>query len=83
MASYDWSLNSALGAAKEGNEQNGNFSGTSLCSEWHNGSGSVSLQVHFLKEGCGDDNVCNSNLKLGYKFCTREGNQDKFSYLPM
>uniref|UniRef100_A0A8C0E300 Integrin subunit alpha 6 n=2 Tax=Balaenoptera musculus TaxID=9771 RepID=A0A8C0E300_BALMU len=41
------------------------------------------LQVHFLKEGCGDDNVCNSNLKLEYKFCTREGNQDKFSYLPI
>ncbi|XP_037597830.1 integrin alpha-6 isoform X3 [Cebus imitator] len=39
--------------------------------------------VHFLKEGCGDDNVCNSNLKLEYKFCTREGNQDKFSYLPI
>lgn len=45
--------------------------------------GFVFLQVHFLKEGCGDDNVCNSNLKLEYKFCTREGNQDKFSYLPM
>lgn len=43
----------------------------------------VFLQVHFLKEGCGDDNICNSNLKLEYKFCTREGNQDKFSYLPM
>ena len=42
-----------------------------------------SLQVHFLKEGCGDDNVCNSNLKLEYKFGTREGNQDKFSYLPI
>ncbi|XP_040827656.1 integrin alpha-6 isoform X4 [Ochotona curzoniae] len=43
----------------------------------------VQTDVHFLKEGCGDDNVCNSNLKLGYKFCTREGNQDKFSYLPI
>uniref|UniRef100_A0A2I2YCI1 Integrin subunit alpha 6 n=1 Tax=Gorilla gorilla gorilla TaxID=9595 RepID=A0A2I2YCI1_GORGO len=41
------------------------------------------IDVHFLKEGCGDDNVCNSNLKLEYKFCTREGNQDKFSYLPI
>ncbi|XP_075385376.1 integrin alpha-6 isoform X2 [Tenrec ecaudatus] len=39
--------------------------------------------VHFLKEGCGNDNICNSNLKLDYKFCTREGNQDKFSYLPI
>ncbi|XP_063115356.1 integrin alpha-6 isoform X1 [Cavia porcellus] len=43
----------------------------------------VQTDVHFLKEGCGDDNVCNSNLKLEYKFCTREGNQDKFSYLPI
>ncbi|XP_045724574.1 integrin alpha-6 isoform X3 [Mirounga angustirostris] len=43
----------------------------------------VQRDVHFLKEGCGDDNVCNSNLKLEYKFCTREGNQDKFSYLPV
>nr|KAF6495367.1 integrin subunit alpha 6 [Rousettus aegyptiacus] len=43
----------------------------------------VHTDVHFLKEGCGDDNVCNSNLKLEYKFCTREGNQDKFSYLPI
>uniref|UniRef100_A0A2R8ZSC3 CD49 antigen-like family member F n=1 Tax=Pan paniscus TaxID=9597 RepID=A0A2R8ZSC3_PANPA len=41
------------------------------------------IDVHFLKEGCGDDNVCNSNLELEYKFCTREGNQDKFSYLPI
>ncbi|OWK00045.1 ITGA6, partial [Cervus elaphus hippelaphus] len=44
---------------------------------------SVHTDVHFLKEGCGDDNICNSNLKLEYKFCTREGNQDKFSYLPI
>uniref|UniRef100_A0A667H483 Integrin alpha-6 n=1 Tax=Lynx canadensis TaxID=61383 RepID=A0A667H483_LYNCA len=43
----------------------------------------VHRDVHFLKEGCGADNVCNSNLKLEYKFCTREGNQDKFSYLPI
>ncbi|KAH0499921.1 Integrin alpha-6 [Microtus ochrogaster] len=43
----------------------------------------VQTDVHFLKEGCGDDNVCNSNLKLEYKFCTREGSQDKFFYLPI
>uniref|UniRef100_A0A8C9DU22 Integrin alpha-6 n=1 Tax=Prolemur simus TaxID=1328070 RepID=A0A8C9DU22_PROSS len=43
----------------------------------------VHTDVHFLKEGCGDDNVCNSNLKLEYKFCTREGSQDKFSYFPI
>ncbi|XP_038607027.1 integrin alpha-6 isoform X2 [Tachyglossus aculeatus] len=43
----------------------------------------VTSDVHFLKEGCGEDNVCNSNLKLEYRFCTRQGNQDKFSYLPI
>lgn len=42
----------------------------------------VHTDVHFLKEGCGADNICNSNLKLEYKFCTREGSQD-FYYLPI
>ncbi|XP_072468429.1 integrin alpha-6 isoform X1 [Notamacropus eugenii] len=43
----------------------------------------VTSEVQFLKEGCGNDNICNSNLKLKYRFCTRDGNQDKFSYLPI
>ncbi|XP_016289190.1 integrin alpha-6 isoform X3 [Monodelphis domestica] len=43
----------------------------------------VTSEVQFLKEGCGDDNICNSNLKLEYRFCTRDDNQDKFSYLPI
>ncbi|XP_007669419.1 integrin alpha-6 isoform X2 [Ornithorhynchus anatinus] len=43
----------------------------------------VTSDVHFLKEGCGEDNICHSNLKLEYRFCTRQGNQDKFSYLPI
>ncbi|XP_027721719.1 integrin alpha-6 isoform X1 [Vombatus ursinus] len=43
----------------------------------------VTSEVQFLKEGCGNDNICNSNLKLEYRFCTRDGNQDKFSYLPI
>uniref|UniRef100_A0AAR2KJS3 Integrin alpha-2 domain-containing protein n=1 Tax=Pygocentrus nattereri TaxID=42514 RepID=A0AAR2KJS3_PYGNA len=30
------------------------------------------LQVSFLKEGCGSDNVCDSNLMMEYKFCSRE-----------
>nr|XP_033800640.1 integrin alpha-6 isoform X2 [Geotrypetes seraphini] len=41
----------------------------------------VSSEMQFLKEGCGDDNICNSNLKLEYKFCTRESPLDNFSYL--
>lgn len=38
-------------------------------------------EVQFLKEGCGSDNICHSNLKLHYRFCTKEGNE--FSYLPI
>ncbi|MEE6489625.1 hypothetical protein FKM82_015631 [Ascaphus truei] len=41
----------------------------------------TTADVQFLKEGCGDDNVCNSNMKMEYKFCTRNGSQDTFSYL--
>uniref|UniRef100_A0A8C3GU80 Integrin subunit alpha 6 n=1 Tax=Corvus moneduloides TaxID=1196302 RepID=A0A8C3GU80_CORMO len=40
-------------------------------------------KVEFLKEGCGEDNECHSNLKLQYRFCTREGNEDRFTYLPL
>ncbi|XP_042317040.1 integrin alpha-6 isoform X4 [Sceloporus undulatus] len=43
----------------------------------------VNAEVQFLKEGCGSDNICNSNLKLHYRFCTKEGNEDKFAYFPM
>ncbi|XP_074823697.1 integrin alpha-6 isoform X5 [Natator depressus] len=43
----------------------------------------VSSEVQFLKEGCGEDNICNSSLKLQYRFCTREGNEDRFAYLPI
>ncbi|KAG7464019.1 hypothetical protein MATL_G00182810 [Megalops atlanticus] len=39
-------------------------------------------EVNFLKEGCGTDNVCESNLQLTYKFCYREPNQDVFPPLP-
>ncbi|KAG8124921.1 hypothetical protein E2320_020203, partial [Naja naja] len=40
-------------------------------------------EVQFLKEGCGSDNICHSNLKMHYRFCTKEGNEDKFAYFPM
>ncbi|XP_067405338.1 integrin alpha-6 isoform X2 [Emydura macquarii macquarii] len=43
----------------------------------------VNSEVQFLKEGCGQDNICNSNLKLQYRFCTREGNEDRFVDLPI
>uniref|UniRef100_A0A3B3RTD8 Integrin subunit alpha 6 n=1 Tax=Paramormyrops kingsleyae TaxID=1676925 RepID=A0A3B3RTD8_9TELE len=39
-------------------------------------------EVSFLKEGCGTDNICQSNLQLDYKFCYREPNQDVFPALP-
>ncbi|KAJ8352119.1 hypothetical protein SKAU_G00235950 [Synaphobranchus kaupii] len=40
-------------------------------------------EVSFLKEGCGTDNICQSNLELQYKFCSREPNKDVFSPLPL
>uniref|UniRef100_A0A4W3ILH4 Integrin subunit alpha 6 n=1 Tax=Callorhinchus milii TaxID=7868 RepID=A0A4W3ILH4_CALMI len=40
------------------------------------------IQVQFLKEGCGSDHVCQSNLKLNYRFCSRIDNQDRFNPLP-
>uniref|UniRef100_A0A8C1TGB4 Integrin, alpha 6b n=1 Tax=Cyprinus carpio TaxID=7962 RepID=A0A8C1TGB4_CYPCA len=38
--------------------------------------------VQFIKEGCGADNVCQSDLQLQYKFHTREPNRDIFNPLP-
>ncbi|XP_071977822.1 integrin alpha-6 isoform X2 [Engystomops pustulosus] len=32
----------------------------------------VTAEVQFLKEGCGEDNVCNSNMKIDYKFFTKD-----------
>uniref|UniRef100_A0A8B9MVM9 Integrin subunit alpha 6 n=1 Tax=Accipiter nisus TaxID=211598 RepID=A0A8B9MVM9_9AVES len=48
-----------------------------------NESETKTTKVEFLKEGCGEDNKCHSNLKLQYRFCTREGNEDRFTYLPI
>ncbi|XP_017577279.2 integrin alpha-6b isoform X1 [Pygocentrus nattereri] len=39
-------------------------------------------EVSFLKEGCGSDNVCDSNLMMEYKFCSREPG-DIFKPLPI
>ncbi|XP_053482991.1 integrin alpha-6 [Ictalurus furcatus] len=43
----------------------------------------TSTEVNFLKEGCGSDNICQSNLQLQYRFCYRESNHDIFPPLPM
>uniref|UniRef100_A0A673YFU8 Integrin subunit alpha 6 n=1 Tax=Salmo trutta TaxID=8032 RepID=A0A673YFU8_SALTR len=40
-------------------------------------------KVNFLKEGCGNDHICQSNLQLEYRFCSKELNQDIFPPLPM
>ncbi|XP_021238523.1 integrin alpha-7 [Numida meleagris] len=37
-------------------------------------------EVHFLKQGCGDDKICQSNLQLHFQFCTRLGDAD---FLPL
>ncbi|XP_062453528.1 integrin alpha-7 isoform X4 [Rhea pennata] len=37
-------------------------------------------EVHFLKQGCGDDKVCQSNLQLRVQFCSRLGDAD---FLPL
>uniref|UniRef100_A0A8C4SB15 Integrin, alpha 6a n=1 Tax=Erpetoichthys calabaricus TaxID=27687 RepID=A0A8C4SB15_ERPCA len=39
--------------------------------------------VNFMKEGCGSDNICQSNLKLQYEFFSKDGKQDLFQPLPM
>uniref|UniRef100_A0A669BXS4 Integrin subunit alpha 7 n=1 Tax=Oreochromis niloticus TaxID=8128 RepID=A0A669BXS4_ORENI len=38
--------------------------------------------VNFLREGCGNDKICQSNLKLSYQFGTRPLNSDLFIPLP-
>ncbi|XP_036395908.1 integrin alpha-6-like [Megalops cyprinoides] len=43
----------------------------------------VITQVTFLKEGCGADSVCQSNLQLQHKFFQRERNRDEFTALPV
>ncbi|XP_063215051.1 integrin alpha-7 isoform X8 [Chroicocephalus ridibundus] len=37
-------------------------------------------EVHFLKQGCGDDKICQSNLRLHFQFCARLGDAD---FLPL
>ncbi|XP_068035385.1 integrin alpha-7-like, partial [Anomalospiza imberbis] len=40
----------------------------------------LSPQVHFLRQGCGDDKICQSHLELRPRFCARLGDSD---FLPL
>uniref|UniRef100_A0A3B3ZNW2 Uncharacterized protein n=1 Tax=Periophthalmus magnuspinnatus TaxID=409849 RepID=A0A3B3ZNW2_9GOBI len=43
---------------------------------------SLPLKINFLREGCGSDKICQSNLKLSYQFGTRPLTSDLFTPLP-
>ncbi|XP_041837357.1 integrin alpha-7 isoform X2 [Melanotaenia boesemani] len=45
-------------------------------------SNTLYSEVNFLREGCGSDKICQSNLKLRYQFGTRLLNSDLFTPLP-
>uniref|UniRef100_A0A669CAX3 Integrin subunit alpha 7 n=1 Tax=Oreochromis niloticus TaxID=8128 RepID=A0A669CAX3_ORENI len=45
-------------------------------------SNTLHSEVNFLREGCGNDKICQSNLKLSYQFGTRPLNSDLFIPLP-
>uniref|UniRef100_A0A8C7R1D2 Integrin subunit alpha 6 n=1 Tax=Oncorhynchus mykiss TaxID=8022 RepID=A0A8C7R1D2_ONCMY len=49
----------------------------------HSQPSKVVTEVNFLKEGCGTDNICQSNLQLEYRFCSKEPNQEVFPPLQM
>uniref|UniRef100_A0A673GWE4 Integrin alpha-6-like n=1 Tax=Sinocyclocheilus rhinocerous TaxID=307959 RepID=A0A673GWE4_9TELE len=40
-------------------------------------------EVTFRNAGCGSDNICQSNLQLEYRFCTKDQQQDKCDPLAM
>ncbi|KAM9850652.1 integrin alpha-6 [Aulostomus maculatus] len=41
------------------------------------------IQVNFVKEGCGTDHICRSNLRMDYKLFYKQNNQDKYAPLPL
>ncbi|KAM7422878.1 hypothetical protein PAMA_010761 [Pampus argenteus] len=45
-------------------------------------SNTLHSEVNFLREGCGSDKICQSNLKLSYQFGTRPMTSDLFTPLP-
>ncbi|KAM8857390.1 integrin alpha-6 isoform 1-T1 [Synchiropus picturatus] len=42
-----------------------------------------STEVNFVKEGCGSDHVCHSNLRMSYKLLYKLSKQDVYSPLPL
>ncbi|KAJ8378289.1 hypothetical protein AAFF_G00244240 [Aldrovandia affinis] len=46
-------------------------------------SSTLHTEVNFLREGCGDDKICQSNLQLSYQFGTRPTTSDVFTPLPI
>ncbi|XP_070694793.1 integrin alpha-6 [Pempheris klunzingeri] len=40
------------------------------------------IEVNFVKEGCGSDHICRSNLKMEYKLYYKQNNLDVYSPLP-
>ncbi|XP_051931400.1 integrin alpha-7 isoform X2 [Hippocampus zosterae] len=45
-------------------------------------SNTLHSEVNFLREGCGQDKICQSNMKLSYRFGTRPLTSDLFTPLP-
>ncbi|XP_057702290.1 integrin alpha-7 isoform X3 [Corythoichthys intestinalis] len=45
-------------------------------------SNTLHSEVNFLREGCGADKICQSNLKMSYRFGTRPLTSDLFTPLP-
>ncbi|XP_060899177.1 integrin alpha-7 isoform X1 [Labrus mixtus] len=45
-------------------------------------SNTLHSEVNFLREGCGVDKICQSNLRLSYQFGTRPITSDLFTPLP-
>lgn len=45
-------------------------------------SNTLHSEINFLREGCGSDKICQSNLKLSYQFGTRPLTSDLFTPLP-
>ncbi|XP_069509821.1 integrin alpha-7 isoform X1 [Ambystoma mexicanum] len=39
-------------------------------------------EVNFLRQGCGEDKICQSHMQLHYEFCSRVGNSDRFVPMP-
>ncbi|XP_057708221.1 integrin alpha-6 isoform X3 [Corythoichthys intestinalis] len=46
-------------------------------------SSKETLKVNFVKEGCGSDHICRSNLMMDYKLLYKQSNQDIYSPLPI